>query len=220
MVRHVEAQTKPFLIGIAGGTGSGKTLLATTLARKYAQVGVCILNQDSYYHDRSQLSVEERSRVNYDEAPAIDHDMLFAHLQKLVAGKAIEKPRYDFATHTRQAECDLVSPKPVVFLEGLFALWDPNCRALMGLKVYVEADADIRFIRRLRRDVLERGRTVEYVIAQYLQTVRPMHHAYVEPTRAYADLVVDNSESLEPALLEVERAIRERLPHYFVPQQE
>lgn len=217
---RVEHITRPFLIGVAGGTGSGKTLLTAALARRFAPVGVSIVEQDAYYHDRSHLSGEGRSQVNYDEVGAMDHELLFQHLQMLLGGQAIEKPRYDFGTHTRRPECEVVAPKPVIFLEGLFALWDPKCRSLMDLKVYVEAEADMRFIRRLRRDVLERGRTVESVIAQYLQTVRPMHLMYVEPTKAFADLVVDNSESLEPALREVDRALRTRLPHSVVPQQD
>jgi uridine kinase len=211
---RVADDAKPILIGVAGGTGSGKTLLTTTLAARYAPVGVCIVDQDSYYHDQSHLSPEERSRVNFDQASAIDHDLLFGHLWQLLAGKTIEKPRYDFATHTRRPENDLISPQPVILLEGLFALWDPNCRSLMGLKVYVEADADIRFIRRLRRDILERGRTVESVVEQYLTTVRPMHQLYVEPTRAHADLVVDNTDCVEPAVAAVELAIGERRPSF------
>ena len=205
---------KPLLIGVAGGTGSGKTLLTTTLAARYARVGVCIIDQDSYYHDQSHLSPGERSRVNFDQGSAIDHSLLFDHLQRLLAGQAIKKPRYDFATHTRQPESDLVSTRPVIFLEGLFALWDADCRSLMDLRVYVEAEADIRFIRRLRRDILERGRTVESVVEQYLRTVRPMHQLYVEPTRAYADIVVDNSDRIDPAVTIVERAINERRPSF------
>jgi uridine kinase len=210
----VVGRAKPILIGVAGGTGSGKTLLTTTLAARYARLGVCIIDQDSYYHDQSHLSPEERNRLNFDEASAIDHDLLFGHLQQLLAGKTVEKPQYDFTTHTRRSESDWVSPQPIIFLEGLFALWDPNCRSLMDLKVYVEADADIRFIRRLRRDILERGRTVESVVEQYLTTVRPMHQLYVEPTRAYADLIVDNTDCVEPAVSAVELAIRERRPSF------
>jgi uridine kinase len=211
---HVVDKARPILIGVAGGTGSGKTLLTTAVAARYARLGVCIIDQDSYYHDQSHLSLEERNRLNFDQASAIDHDLLFGHLQQLLAGQAIEKPRYDFATHTRRPENDGVSPQPIIFLEGLFALWDSKCRSLMDLKVYVEADADIRFIRRLRRDILERGRTVESVVEQYLTTVRPMHQLYVEPTRAHADLIVDNTDSVEPAVAAVERAIRELRPSF------
>jgi uridine kinase len=208
----VTETAKPLLIGMAGGTGSGKTLLTAALAARFARTGVCVIDQDSYYHDQSHLSPEERKDVNFDQASAVDHNLLFEHLQQLIVGEAIEKPRYDFVTHTRWPETDRVSPQPIIVLEGLFALWDPECRSVMDLKVYVEADADIRFIRRLRRDILERGRTVESVVAQYLRTVRPMHQLYVEPTRAYADLVVDNTDRIDPAISIVERAIRERRP--------
>jgi len=208
----VADSTRSLLIGVAGGTGSGKTLLTTTLVARYAHIGVCIIDQDSYYHDQSHLSPEERTKVNFDQASAIDHPLLFDHLQRLIAGQAIRKPRYDFATHSRQAESDPVYPMPLIILEGLFTLWDPKCRSLMDLKVYVESDADIRFIRRLRRDTLERGRTVESVVVQYLTTVRPMHKLYVEPTRTYADIVVDNSDRLDAAVSIVERGIREFRP--------
>jgi uridine kinase len=215
----VGSGTKPFLIGIAGGTGSGKTLLATSLAGRYAHLGVSILDLDSYYRDQRHLSEEERSLVNFDKAEAIDHDLLFQHLEKLMAGMPIEKPCYSFATHTRQPHHESVEARPMVILEGLFALWDSRIRSLMDLKVYVEADPDVRFIRRLRRDVLDRKRTVESVIGQYLQTVRPMHQLSVQPTRAYADIVVDNTDQFDPAISIVERAIRERRP-LFAPRGE
>ncbi len=207
------------MIGITGGTGSGKTLVANSLAERYAHIGVSLLDQDSYYRDRSHFSEEVRSQVNYDEADAIDHDLLFKQLQQLMAGRPIEKPCYSFATHTRLARVECVEAKPLIVLDGLFALWDPRIRGLMDLKVYVEADADVRFIRRLRRDVLERGRTIDSVIDQYLKTVRPMYQLYVEPTRAYADIVVDNTDRLDPATSVVERAVRERR-HSFTPGDE
>lgn len=210
----VEDFKRPFLIGIAGGTGSGKTLVANSLADRYARIGVSLLDQDSYYRDRSYLSEEERSQVNYDEACGIDHDLLFQHLQQLMAGRSIKRPCYSFATHTRLARIEPVEAKPMVILEGLFALWDPRIRSLMDLKVYVEADADVRFIRRLRRDVLERKRTVESVIEQYTQTVRPMHHKYVNPTKAFADIVVENTDRLDLVLSTVERVIEERQPMF------
>lgn len=200
------------MVGIAGGTGSGKTIVAANLANRYAQIGVLILDLDSYYRDQSHLNEVERTLVNYDEPQVVDHDLLFHHLQQLIAGQPIEKPRYCFATHTRDHEGELVHPRPIIFVEGLFALWYPPLRSLMDLKVYVEADADMRFIRRLRRDVLERGRTIESVIAQYVQTVRPMHRAHIEPTKAYADVVVDNTESLEQAVTVIDQALAQRYP--------
>jgi len=203
---------QPLVVGIAGGTGSGKTAVATNLANRYAQIGVLILDLDSYYRDQSHWSEAERMLVNYDEPEVVDHPLLFHHLQQLIASQPIQKPRYCFATHTRDPEWEVVHPRPIIFVEGLFALWYSPLRTLMDLKVYVEADPDMRFIRRLRRDVLERGRTVESVIAQYLKTVRPMHLAHIEPTKGYADVVVDNTESLEQAVTVIDQALAQRYP--------
>jgi uridine kinase len=147
----------PLLIGIAGGTGSGKTTLAADLLRCYAREGACLLEQDSYYRDRSNLSKSERESVNYDEPEAIEHDLLLEHIKSLMSGKAIKKPVYCFKTHTRTREVQVVDPTPVILLEGLFALWDERARLLMDLKIYVHAAADLRFLRRARRDVCERG---------------------------------------------------------------
>ena len=163
--------SRRLIIGIGGGTGSGKTTVARTLCERYATLGVSLVDLDSYYYDRSHLSPEERARVNYDEPSAIDHDLLLQHLERLESGQLIEKPRYLFATHTRSAQTDVVKPTPIIIVEGLFALWDPRICSLMGLKLYVDADSDLRFIRRLQRDLVERGRTVESVITQYLSLI-------------------------------------------------
>jgi len=187
-------QLMPVIIGIGGGTGSGKTTLARAIVERYAIVGVALVDQDSYYRDQSHLSLPERESVNYDEPSAIDHDLLLEHLRELREGRPIVKPQYCFASHTRSGEGETVAPRPIVVVAGLFALWEPRIRSLMALKIFVDADADIRFIRRLQRDVLERGRSVQSVVEQYLQTVRPMHKLYIEPTRRHADLVVYNTD--------------------------
>ena len=207
----VRNSPSPLVIGIGGGTGSGKTTVARVLCERYALLGVSLLDLDSYYHDRSYLSLDERACVNYDEPCAIDYDLLFSHLNRLLSGRGIEKPRYLFSTHTRSCEVDLIKPTPIIIVEGLFALWEPRICSLMGLKIYVDASPDLRFIRRLQRDLVERGRTVESVVTQYLQTVRPMHQRYVEPTRMNADLVVDTCSGSHTGLIEAaDRALASR----------
>jgi len=188
-------QLMPVIIGIGGGTGSGKTTLARAIVERYAIIGVALLDQDSYYRDQSHLSLPDRESVNYDEPSAIDHDLLLEQLRELLEGRSIKKPAYCFASHTRTGEGASVASQPMVVVEGLFALWEPRIRGLMALKIYVEADPDIRFIRRLQRDVIARGRSVQSVVEQYLQTVRPMHQRYIEPTRRHADLVVYNTDT-------------------------
>jgi uridine kinase len=204
----------PLVIGIGGGTGSGKTTVARVLCERCTSLGVSLIDLDSYYHDRSHLSIEERANVNYDEPYAIDYDLLLSHLNRLLCGQAIQKPRYLFSTHTRSPQFDVVKPTPIIIVEGLFALWEPRICSLMSLKIYVDANPDLRFIRRLQRDLVERGRTVESVVEQYLQTVRPMHHRYVERTRMHADVVVDtssgSSESHADLIEAVDRALASR----------
>jgi uridine kinase len=201
----------PILIGIAGGTGSGKTTLASHLLRSFANEGACLLEQDSYYRDRSYLSPAERAGLNYDEPAAIEHDLLLEHLQALLSGKSIEKPIYSFKTHTRTGETQTVPPARVILLEGLFALWDPRARERMDLKIYVDAAVDLRCLRRARRDVCERGRTIESFIDQYLLTVRAMHREHIEPTKAYADLVLENNGNIQELLLVAQQAATETL---------
>jgi uridine kinase len=211
------SQQQPFLVAIAGGTGAGKTTLAKKLAERYRELGATLMDQDSYYYDLSHLDERARAEVNFDDPAALDHDLLFSHLERLLAGEAVQKPRYAFAIHTRTGEFDRIAANPLIILEGLWALWDARVRALAGLKIYVEADADMRFIRRLRRDVEERGRTWESVVAQYSASVRPMHHLHVEPTRAFADLVFDTMRTrLEESLGEIEQALRRARPEFKV----
>jgi len=199
---------RPFIIGIGGGTGAGKSTLARRLASVYAEIGTVILDQDSYYRDQSHLTFEQRILTNYDQPSALDEDLLRRQVRQLAAGEPIRKPRYCFTTHTRLAETDDVQPASLVILEGLMALCDERLRALMGMKIFVEADADVRLIRRLVRDVQERGRTLDSTVAQYRDSIRPMHRRYVDPTKAFADLVVDTTEvALEEWLTPIDRIL-------------
>lgn len=195
------------VIGVAGGTGSGKTTVVELIRSKYASVGVSILDQDSYYKDQSHLSKQQRDSLNFDHPLAMDHDLLLSHLQELRRGNSIQKPCYSFTSHTRTGEVQVIRPAGLILVEGILALHDPRIRLLMDLKLYVHADPDVRFIRRLKRDVSKRGRTMGSVITQYLKSVRPMHNQHIEPTKKFADLVLDTTESVDQVMNSVERAI-------------
>lgn len=179
----------PHIVGIAGGSGSGKTTITHALL-DHLGAHALLIQQDWYYRDQSELAPEARVAVNYDDPEAQETDLLVAHLDSLLRGEAVEAPQYDFATHTRRAETMTLAPRPVIVVEGINALVHAGLRGRCALTVYVDAPADIRFIRRLRRDVAERGRTAESVVAQYLEQVRPMHETWVEPCKHVADLVL------------------------------
>ncbi|CAI8971934.1 uridine/cytidine kinase [Brevibacillus sp. IT-7CA2] len=180
----------PVLIGVAGGSGSGKTTVAKELYRQFQNDSVTMIEQDSYYKDQSHLSPEERALTNYDHPFAFDNDLLLAHLQELMQGKAIQKPIYDFKEHNRKPEQIQVDPKDVIILEGMLILEDERIRDLMDIKVFVDTDADVRIVRRIVRDIEERGRSLDSVVTQYLNVVRPMHLQFIEPTKRYADVII------------------------------
>ena len=181
---------KGILIGIAGASGSGKTLVAHTLYKQLGTEKVVNLQEDSYYKDLVHLPFEERVKFNFDHPDAFDHELLRKHILLLLKGKTIEHPVYDFTTHTRKKETRKVGPHEIVILEGILILAIPELRELMDIKIYIDTPADICFIRRLQRDIDERGRSVESVIKQYQETVRPMYMQFVEPSKRYADIII------------------------------
>ncbi|MFQ5638644.1 MAG: uridine kinase [bacterium] len=205
---------KGILIGIAGGSGSGKTLVAQNIYSDLGSDRVVILCQDSYYKDLSHLPPEERSSHNFDHPDAVDTKLMFRHVQDLLAGKTIELPIYDFVTHTLTTKTTPIGPHSIVVLEGILIFYNPKLRELMDIKVFVDTDADIRLIRRLRRDILKRGRTVESVIKQYESSVRPMHMQFVEPTKRYADIIIPeggyNWVAIDLLKTKIEALLRER----------
>ena len=181
---------RPLVIGLAGGTGSGKSTVAEALVAAARPGSVAVLPQDVYYKRAADLDSEQGVAVNYDEPEAFDTDLLLDHLDDLIAGEAVEVPVYDFAASDRSAQSTLLEPAPVVVVEGILVLHDARLRARMQLKVFVDAPADERFIRRLERDVSTRGRTPQSVINQYRMTVKPMHDLHVEPTKHHADVII------------------------------
>lgn len=181
---------RSFIIGICGGTGSGKTTITDRLSQALSDGGVAVLQQDHYYKDLSHLSHEERAQCNFDHPSSLDTALFVEHVRCLRDGRAIERPLYDFTQHRRLPEKVRVESRPAILVEGILIFENALLRDLMDVKIFVDTDADIRFIRRLARDIRERGRTVESVIEQYQQTVRPMHLEFVEPSKRYADIII------------------------------
>jgi uridine kinase len=178
------------IIGICGGTGSGKTTVARRILENVREEQVAYLQQDSYYRNLGDMPLELRHQINFDHPDALDNDLFINHLKALRAGEAIEMPVYDFTTHTRLNETVHIEPKLIIIVEGILVFADAGLRELMDIKIFVDTPDDLRFIRRLQRDVTERGRSVESVIRQYLDTVRPMHLQFVEPSKRYADVII------------------------------
>src|SRR5688572_10915718 len=178
------------VIGIAGGSGSGKTTVVRHIMEALGRVDVTVLEHDRYYRDHPELRLEDRAALNYDHPNSLDTDLLVEHVRALKTGAAVELPIYDFALHERKRDTTPVKPARVIIVEGILIFTDKALRSLMDVKVFVDTDADVRFIRRLERDVAERGRTTASVIDQYLSTVRPMHLEFVEPSKRYADVII------------------------------
>ncbi|MCO6563091.1 uridine kinase [Staphylococcus lugdunensis] len=188
------------IIGIAGGSGSGKTTVTNEIMKNLAGHSVTLLAQDYYYKDQSHLTFEERLETNYDHPFAFDNDLLIKNLKDLKNGQSVEVPTYDYANHTRSDETIAFEPKDVIIVEGIFALENKTLRDMMDVKIYVDTDADIRILRRLIRDTKERGRSMESVINQYLNVVKPMHNQFIEPTKKYADIIIPEGGSNKVAI--------------------
>lgn len=205
------------MIGIAGGTGSGKTSVARAVVERLGSHNVALISQDAYYCDHSSVPLEVRQSFNYDHPNAFDNELLISHLQQLRRGQPIELPIYDFATYARLQETVHVSYKPVVVIEGVHVLVDEPLREMLDIKVFVDTDGDVRVLRRVVRDIQDRGRSVDSVYQQYLATVKPMHDAFIEPSKRYADLIIPEGGQNEIAIDLLTTRIRQFL-HEFVPQ--
>lgn len=199
------------IIGICGGTGSGKTTVANRILESVDAREVAVLQQDSYYRNLQDMPLDFRSAVNFDHPDALDNDLLVKHIRLLKNGQAVELPLYDFRTHTRQAETRRIEPKPIVIVEGILIFADARLRSEFDIRIFVDTPDDIRFIRRLQRDVADRGRTVESVIEQYLSTVRPMHMEFVEPSKRDADIIIPEGGHNPVGIDLISGRIRERL---------
>jgi len=205
---------KPLTIGVAGGSGSGKSTVVAALVEAVGSENVALLPHDAYYRPYSELSLDDRRRLNWDHPDRLETELLVRHLSDLAAGVSIERPVYDFNTYSRLPQTERVEARPVVILDGILILIEPTLRELLDIKVFVDTDADIRFIRRLRRDIVERGRELSSVIEQYLKTVRPMHLDFVEPSKRYADLIIPeggyNKVAIEMLVARVRAATDDR----------
>ncbi len=210
------SDTQFMVVGIAGGTGSGKTTLADLILKSMGHEKIAYLSHDAYYKDQKHLPTEERARVNYDHPDSLETDLMVHHIRRLLENETIEVPVYDFSTHSRKEKTVKIEPKPVILVEGILIFTEKNLRDLFDMKIFVDTDADIRFIRRLSRDVEERGRTVKSVIDQYLQTVRPMHLEFVETSKRYADIIVPegglNVVALDMVIARLQSLLNGELP--------
>ncbi|HHX42371.1 MAG TPA: uridine kinase [Chloroflexi bacterium] len=208
---HPPYGRRPLLIGVAGGTGAGKTTISRAILDHVGAHRIAYIQHDSYYRDLSHLPLEERRRSNFDHPDALEDSLLLEHLRRLLAGEPVDVPVYDFTHYVRLPETIRVTPQPVILLEGILIFVNPELRQMMDIRIYVDTDADIRLIRRLNRDIGERGRNLRSVIDQYLATVRPMHLEFVEPSKRYADVIVptggENVVALEMICARIERML-------------
>jgi len=205
---------KPLIIGIAGGTGSGKTTVAKKIAQALPQASVAFLDMDGYYRNFAHLPMDERREINWDHPEAFDLDLFVSHLEQLARGEPVEKPVYDFTTHLRSLRTERITPADVIVVDGILLFVDERVRALCDVKVFVDADPDIRLVRRIQRDMSERDRPLEEILQQYLTTVRPMQQQFVEPSKRYADIILprggENAVAIEMILTTIQRRLEAR----------
>lgn len=206
------------IIGICGGTGSGKTTIARRIIESVGREKVILIEQDSYYRNLADMPLDERHQANFDHPDSIDSEMLMNHLKRLKSGDSIEMPVYDFKSHTRSDRSEHLEPKPVVIVEGILIFSEPRILSLLDVRVFVDTPDDIRFIRRLQRDIRERGRTTESVIAQYYATVRPMHFEFVEPSKRNADIIIPEGGNPEIGIEFLCGKIREEIARHNAPE--
>ncbi|WP_348650875.1 MULTISPECIES: uridine kinase [Empedobacter] len=205
-------KTKMLVIGIAGGTGSGKTTVVNNILRDLNAESVIVISQDNYYKDHPELSFDERSKINFDHPRSIDFELLKEHVALLKNGVSIEQPVYSFITHSRKEETILTHPQSVIIVEGILVLTDPELRDLFDVKIFVHADSDERLIRRVRRDIQERGRDLDEVLTRYQKTLKPMHQQFIEPSKNYADIIIPNMKKKNSVAVKVlSTVIKEKL---------
>ncbi|MEM6287934.1 MAG: uridine kinase [Bacteroidota bacterium] len=190
----------PVVIGIAGGSGSGKTTVQRRVMERFGPRRIALIDHDAYYRDLSHLEPDQRARFNFDHPDALETDLMVDHLDRLLGGEPVEKPTYSFETHSRLGATEAVEPRPVVLVEGILVLAEPALRERMDVKLFVDAPADVRLMRRLERDIHERGRSVDSVLSQYRRTVRPMHNEFVEPSKRHADVIIPRGGRNEVAI--------------------
>ena len=205
---------RPLIIGIAGGTGSGKTTVAKKIAQALPQASVAFLDMDGYYRNFAHLPMDERREINWDHPEAFDLDLFVSHLEQLARGEPVEKPVYDFTTHVRSSRTERITPADVIVVDGILLFVEERVRALCDVKVFVDADPDIRLVRRIQRDMSERDRPLEEILQQYLTTVRPMQQQFVEPSKRYADIILprggENAVAIEMILTTIQRRLEAR----------
>ena len=201
----------PLMVGVAGGSGSGKTTVARKVAERLTDISVASVSMDAYYRNMTHLTFDERKQLNWDHPDVVDMELLADQLEALAGGAAIDKPVYDFVTHLRTERTEVVAGADVVIVDGILLYWDARVRALFDMKVFVDVEADIRLIRRIGRDMRVRGRQLRDILDQYMSTVRPMHEEFVEPTKQYADIIVPHGGKNEVAIEMIAARIQDRL---------